>query len=34
MVGAWMAVGLPVLGKQQDCKTVFVLGERRVDKTD
>ena len=34
MAEIWTAVGMPVLGKQQDCKTVFALGELRVDKMD
>ena len=34
MAEKWEMVGVPVLGKQLGCRTVFVVGEWRVDKME
>lgn len=34
MAETWEMVGVPVLGKLLGCRTVFVAGERRVDKME
>lgn len=34
MAETWEMVGVPVPGKQLGCRTVFVAGDRRVDKME